>query len=444
MKKKNLLVIHLNEFNLDFLRKGAHKYKCVNINKILKYKKIETYSVDKIQDKNLDPWVQSVSINTGIKSKNHKIFNLGQKIPKQLTQIWDILSKKQIKCAVWGAMNSTYINNKNIKIFFPDPWNNRILPKPNSLKKFFKLPNAYAQNYTDFKITKNLNSIFIFFIASLKHGIISYFFKNFFLYIRLFISSGFKNYFLFFVLDIISINLFKNLTLNTKLNFSLIFLNSLAHFQHNNWDEKENYHKYFLLTEEICKCINQLSSRYHDILIYNGFTQKKIKPEFIIRPKNPKKFLKEIGIKFTKLNLNMTNGGIIYFIDAAQKKASLRLLKRFNIYGLKVFRVTELSHKSIFFHIQIKSYTNFNSINNINTNANMIIKEFFYDNKNTKLQKFYLSYNFDKFKDNMVFIKTTGKHFNKGHLLMKNKLIDDKLIENKDIFLILKNYFKNK
>jgi hypothetical protein len=44
----------------------------------------------------------------------------------------------------------------------------------------------------------------------------------------------------------------------------------------------------------------------------------------------------------------------------------------------------------------------------------------------------------------MVFIKTTGKHFNKGHLLMKNKLIDDKLIENKDIFLILKNYFKNK
>ena len=439
---KKILVIHLNEFNLKFLKSGALKYKCKNINKFLKYKKIKTYSVDKIQDKNLDPWVQSVSINTGLKSKNHKMYNLGQKVSKKLNQIWDILSKQNIKCAIWGTMNSTYINNKNIKIFFPDPWNNKTLIKPNNLNNFFKLPRVYAQNYTNFKISKNLNSIFSFLTSCFKYGIMNYFIKHFFLYIKIFISSGFKNYFLFFLFDIISLKLFSNLTKNKDLNFSLIFLNSLAHFQHNNWDEKKNYYKYFLLTEEIFKFINIIGSQYSDILIYNGFTQKKIKPEFIIRPKNPKKFLKNIGIKCTDINLNMTNGGIILFKNKNQKNISINLLKNYNILGFKLFKITDLGPKSIYFSIQIKSKISFDSIDRDLNNKNVLIKNIFYDNKHLKLQKTYFNSDFKKFKNDMVFIKTTGKHFHEGQLLMKNKIINHNVIQNKDIFLILKNYFK--
>ena len=81
MKRKKLLAININEFNLDFLKKGAKKYNCKNILKFLKLKSIKTYSVDKEQDKNLDPWVQNISINTGMKSSKHKIFNLGEKLP---------------------------------------------------------------------------------------------------------------------------------------------------------------------------------------------------------------------------------------------------------------------------------------------------------------------------------------------------------------------------
>ena len=137
MLKKKILAIHLNEFNLEFLRKGANKYNCQNIKKILNYKIIKTYSRDKIQEKNLDPWVQSVSINTGIKSKIHKIYNLGEKIPNKLNQIWDILSKKNIKCAVWGTMNASYKKNDNLKIFFPDPWNSLASPIPIDLKYMY-------------------------------------------------------------------------------------------------------------------------------------------------------------------------------------------------------------------------------------------------------------------------------------------------------------------
>ena len=81
-KKKDLLIIYLNEFNYEFLLKGLRKYNCPSIKKILKLKKIQTYTRDKKQDLNLDPWVQAVSINTGKPSKKHKIFKLGEPLKK--------------------------------------------------------------------------------------------------------------------------------------------------------------------------------------------------------------------------------------------------------------------------------------------------------------------------------------------------------------------------
>ena len=109
---------------LKFLINGANQYKCKNIKKFLKLKNIKTFCVDKIQDKNLDPWVQNISVNSGQRSSKHRIFNLGEKIPKNLIQIWDYLSKNNYKCGVWGSMNTNFKDNKNIKIFMPDPWNN--------------------------------------------------------------------------------------------------------------------------------------------------------------------------------------------------------------------------------------------------------------------------------------------------------------------------------
>ena len=118
MSKKKLLAINLNEFNLEFLNYGSKKYNCKNIIKFLKLQKIRTYSSDKIQDKNLDPWAQSISINSGIKSKKHKIYNLGENIPENINQIWDLLTRKKINSAVWGPMNTKFKNNNFLKIFF--------------------------------------------------------------------------------------------------------------------------------------------------------------------------------------------------------------------------------------------------------------------------------------------------------------------------------------
>ncbi len=237
MSKKKLLAVNLNEFNLEFLKHGSKKYNCKNIKKFLSLKHIKTFSADKEQDKSLDPWVQNISINSGMKTTKHKIYNLGEKIPNNLNQIWDFLSRKNYRCGVWGPMNTNFKNNKNLKIFLPDPWNYQNKVKPFELNSLYSLSRKYAKDYTDFSILKNLQYFINFFIYLLKTNITYEVLKYFPLFLKIFLKNGLRNYFLFFLFDIISLIIFKKISKNQNLNFSLIFLNSLAHFQHNNWNE---------------------------------------------------------------------------------------------------------------------------------------------------------------------------------------------------------------
>ena len=437
MFKKKLLTIHLNEFNYEFLRAGAKKFKCSNIIKLLKYNKIRTYSKNKVQDKDLDPWVQTVTMNTGKSTKSHKIYKTGQSIPKNLIQIWDVLSKKKLNSAVWGTMNTNLKDNIHIKVFFPDPWNKQTKIKPLILKKAYNLPRSYAENYTDYKIYKNLQNILEFIIICIKFIPFIGLIKITKIFIQSFLTKGFKNYNLFFLFDLISIYIFENLIKNKEINYSHIFLNSLAHFQHNNWDEKENYKIYFRYTDAISEKILHLSKEYDQVLIYNGFTQNKIKTEFLLRPINPKKFLKGIGIKFKKLSTNMTNGGILEFTSLNDRNSCRKKLKKFNIFGYNFFELKNLNKNRIFFRIQVKSFKKINPYNSIK----FIKKNISYDTKRKLDLSKDENLNINFFKK-IKFLKTTGKHYYEGHLLTKKKLINKNRIENREIFELIKIFFK--
>lgn len=434
--EKNLLVIYLNEFNLNFLKSGAKKYNCKYIKKIFELNISKTLSNDTTQDKDLDPWVQNVSINLGIKSKKHKIFKIGQSINQKQIQIWDILSKRKIECGVWGTMNSKYRKNNNLKFFFPDPWNYNDQPYPNELKNLFYLPSSYAQKYTDFKIRNELNNIFKFFIGCLNYDVIIYFLRNFLSYLKIFFKTGFKNYFLFFLFDVISLKVFQRLLNKNKIKFSIIFLNSLAHFQHNNWDEKENHKKYFFFVNEILKIVYEISKDYNSILIFNGMSQKKIKTEYLIRPKNFYKLFNFLKIKYSKILSNMTNGGFIYFKNKQDKEEGLSILKKSIIANLNIFEVYSFKENKIFFRIQIKSVMDPKLIKGKNLKKALVYEKKYKSYPNSNMQ-----FNLELFLDNMIFIKTTGKHIKHGEIISKNVEIKKKVIYNTGIFSIIKNHF---
>ncbi len=441
--KSDLLVVHLNEFNLDFLLSGAKKYNCKSIIKLLKFKKINTFTNDKKQNFNLDPWVQSVSINTGKSSKDHKILNLGQKIPKNTNQIWDELSKNKINCSVWGSMNSIFKKNKYIDLYFPDPWNFNDKPFPNDLKKLFYLPNYYAKNYLDFSLIKAIYLSIIFFFGCLLNKCFYFFVKKIPFILKVLISCGFKNFILFFFFDLISLNIMKYKIKKNKSDFTIIFLNSLAHFQHNNWDEKQNEKYYFLFSELICKEILDINKHYKSLILFNGFTQKKITSEYLLRPKNPEIFLNNLNIKFKSIEQDMTNGAFIFFRNKKDKEKCYLILKSLSIYNFKAFEVQKTSKLSLFYKIKVKASKKIKFNNN---NLNYFSKYLsYFDNKKIykKSTKRKFDYNFVNYFFNSVdFIKTTGVHSNEGVLLYKNFILKNtKKIENHKIFNLIQSHF---
>ena len=438
MNNKKLIAVNLNEFNLEFLKYGAKKYNYKYLKKFLKIKKIETFSSDLKQDKNLDPWVQSISINTGTRSSNHKIYNLGEKIPKNINQIWDILSKKKNSCAIWGTMNTSFKENKYVKIFLPDPWNHQNKVKPKELKNFYTLPRHYAQNYTNFHFSSNFLKILSLFFYLIRKLTFSNLITLLPICLSMFLKKGFKHYMFFFLFDIVSLKIFEKLSNGNKLNFSLIFLNSLAHYQHNNWNEQSSHKYYFFFTNQILKIIFELEKAYNGLIIYNGFSQKKIIAEYMLRPKNPKLFFKNIGIKFKSFHSNMTNGAIITFKNTNHFNSALNLLKTYNIYGFVIFESRPINKKQIFIRVKIRSKNNLKLKKRL---LNKLKDNFFYEDKNKILKK-NINYKINDFINSMVFIKTTSKHTRNGVLFYKGAEIKEKKIENIRIFNLISNFFK--
>ena len=87
-------------------------------------------------------------------------------------------------------MNSQLRDNKNIKVFFPDPWNFTSKIKPENLENLFMLPNYYAKNYTNIKVSSFIKySICLMKIMFTSNLVLKHFFLNFFSILKYFFQK---------------------------------------------------------------------------------------------------------------------------------------------------------------------------------------------------------------------------------------------------------------
>tara|TARA_B100000029_G_scaffold382361_1_gene377608 strand:+ start:2750 stop:4087 length:1338 start_codon:yes stop_codon:yes gene_type:complete len=444
INKKKLLAIHLNEFNYEFLKYGSKKYELKFLKKLISLKEIKTFTRDKTQNKDLDPWVQSVSIASGRSSKKHKIFKLGQKLPNKLINIWDVLTRKKIDCSVWGPMNSNYKKNKYMKLFFPDPWNYTAEPYPKDLQNLHRLPRYYAKNYLDIDVIKIIKYSLFFILGLLRKNIIFFTIKNFDIIFKSIFFKGLNNFVLFFLFDLISLHIFSLKSITGHKHFSFIFLNSLAHYQHNNWNEKNNEKLYFIFVDRILEYIFNIYNHHNTLMIFNGFRQKKINVEYLIRPINPENFLKKI-VSFKKLEQDMTNGGFIFFKNSLETNNAYKKMKNYNVSGLYVFEINQKNKFSFYYKINLKTLKNLKEKNLNFISKKKIINCFNYEKKikkNIKNNKININ-EIKDFLNDVKLIKTTGRHDYNGNIFLENFKLNKKIktIENHKIFNLINKYY---
>ena len=127
-----------------------------------------------------------------------------------------------------------------------------------------------------------------------------------------------------------------------------IFLNSIAHFQHNYWDDQKNYENYFIFLDKLFFVLNKHLLNYQSAIIYNGFTQKKIKPEYLLRPYDPESLLDKLKIKFQRSEQNMTNGAILFFKNEGEQKYFYNKMKNLSLGNLYLFELKKINKKKFF------------------------------------------------------------------------------------------------
>ena len=346
---------------------------------------------------------------------------MGEKINKATDQIWDKLSKKKIKCSIWGAFNSSLKIKKNINFFFPDPWSFNEIAYPDNLNSYLRLPRYYAQNYPKINKLKTIYFAIIFLIKIFLSKNFFYLIKNIFPLINIFLISGLKSFNLYFFLDLMSLLVIQNKLKTNKSDFALISLNSFAHYQHNYWNDKKFEKVYFWYLNEIIKIIDKISTSYKSSLILNGFSQKKIKNEYYLRPKKPKKFFNSLNLNFLKIEPNMTTGATVYFNSFQEKTRAIEKLRNLKIYNYSLFNICDYRNsKKIFYNFSLiskknkfyskslekKNYKNFFK-KPINVSKNNIISS-----KNRMIIESILK--------DVIFMKSTSRHISNGKLFYNN------------------------
>ena len=91
-KQKKLILIELNEINFDIVKKYISNTKLKNFSYIIN-NNFKTTTSEKEYSK-LEPWIQWVSIHTGMEANEHKIFRLGEAKNFNYEQIFEKIQKK--------------------------------------------------------------------------------------------------------------------------------------------------------------------------------------------------------------------------------------------------------------------------------------------------------------------------------------------------------------
>lgn len=420
--KEKLLIVELNEFNCDLLKQGVRELGLKNIQKVLSLNHSKTLSDSKTERHGLDPWVQWVSVHTGQNSNTHKVLRIGE-VPKlKFPQIWEKLGENGISTGIWGAMNASRNNTEGCKFFLPDPWTYSENGHPKFLNFYLNLPRIFSKDYVNPSKTKLAKSFFkmIIFLLSPKMFLsvskesINYFFMIF--------NNGMKNITLFTLFDLFNTLAFLKYKKETNPDFSIIFLNSLAHLQHHYWNKKINKEMKMCL-ENIDKIFEKLFNekrKNESIVVINALSQKNIfnKGIFIYRQISTIKLLNSLKISFSKVEEGMTNDCHIFFNSNKDLEFAYKKLSNIKLNNQKMFFVEKDSNLKYKLFFQLCYYKKVGVEDNFQINY--------------KLFKF-----FDYF---TLLRERTGEHLGEGDIYSE-KLHFPKLLNNYEIYnYILKNY----
>ncbi len=322
---KNTILLGLNELNFDFIMYYIDQDKLPNFNILFRENHIiETTSEDKYEL--LEPWIQWLTVITGKTFDEHNVFRLGDIVGRSdLSQIFELIESKGFTV---GAVSPFNAENRlvNPSFFAPDPWTQT---RASGSSTFVGLSTAVSQAVNDNAHGKlEMKSI-----VALLRGLVKYakvedysFYLNKILKIKS--QIGVKA----LILDKLLADTFISEWKSNRPDFSNLFLNTGAHFQHHYMFNSRAYKGEFSNPDWYCpadqdplyeilkvydQVLGELMKLPVRLIVATGLHQKPHKHvTFYWRLKEHKQFLELLGIKnFLNVVPRMSRDFLIDFVS---------------------------------------------------------------------------------------------------------------------------------
>jgi hypothetical protein len=242
MQRGPVILIEFNELSPQVMERFCRAGKLPSFDRFYREARVFTTAAD-ANAPNLEPWIQWITVHTGIPYREHQIFNLGDGCNLREKSVWDVVSDNGGKVWVCGSMNVQY--HQPIRGWvLPDPWMTKVAPHPaDDLRPYSRFVSANVLEHTLDRVSLSaLEKLrFVGFMA--RHGLSR---DTVAAIVGQLVSEQLRQRRTRWkrpvILDKLQFDLFRSLYRRERPDFSTFFSNSTAHFQHLYWRNMEPGH----------------------------------------------------------------------------------------------------------------------------------------------------------------------------------------------------------
>ena len=184
--------------------------------------------------KDLEPWIQWVTVHTGLKAKDHGVQELGEASKLREKGLTELFSEQQKKVFICGTMNVRFEHDIEGAVI-PDPWTTDIEPSAEELKPFYHFVQGLVQKHTDPSRKLAASDYLGFMRFMVKHGLTMATVKSIVAQLTKERMTGKFQWRRVSILDRVVWDVFKHYYKKIQPDFSTLYLNSVAHLQHHYW-----------------------------------------------------------------------------------------------------------------------------------------------------------------------------------------------------------------
>lgn len=234
MKPNRVMMLELNELCPTLVDKFINEGHLPHFQKLRS--QANCFITDaQCEKEHLEPWIQWVTVHTGLRYEDHQVYRLGQSQNIKHDSIWDAVSRQDRTSWICGSMNVP-VNHADKKTWvLPDPWTLDTSPSPISFLPFYKFVCSNVQEHTNAGFSLSIRDYLRFLLFMIRHGLSFKTLKNICIQLVKQLMKAPDRWKKATLLDALQWDVFRYVYKKRKPDFASFFSNSTAHFQHKFW-----------------------------------------------------------------------------------------------------------------------------------------------------------------------------------------------------------------